>query len=111
MKIYLGIPYTGTEEASFKLANQVAGKLMKEGHVVYSPISHCHPIAKQCGLPTDWEYWKENGEAFIGWCDALFIITAEGWTISTGLIAEGRIAHNLNKMVTYIDPETHEKVK
>src|SRR5690349_19198330 len=73
-KIYLAIPYSGIEEESFKIANYVAHKLMADGHIVFSPISQNHPIAKAHSLPTGWEFWQKLDEAFIEWCDELHIV-------------------------------------
>lgn len=43
--IYLAIPYTWNPEKSFEIANKVAAELMLKGNVVFSPISHSHPIS------------------------------------------------------------------
>ena len=58
MKIYLAIPYSGMAEESFRIANEVSAKLMNEGHIVFSPISHSHPIAIAHNLPTDWIFGR-----------------------------------------------------
>lgn len=47
--IYLAIPYTWNAMEAFYVANKVAGRLMKEGYIVFSPISHSHPIAEHLG--------------------------------------------------------------
>lgn len=73
-KIYLAIPYSGLQEESFKVANLVAAQLMQEGHIVFSPISHSHAISEQCNLPTNWEFWLEQDEAFVKWADALYVV-------------------------------------
>jgi len=73
-KVYLAIPYSGMEEESFKIANKVAGQLMIDGYIVFSPISQCHLIAKECNLPTTWEFWNKYDEDFIKWCDILMVI-------------------------------------
>lgn len=43
--IYLAIPYTWNPQKSFEIANRVAADLMEQGYIVFSPISHSHPIA------------------------------------------------------------------
>jgi nucleoside 2-deoxyribosyltransferase len=46
-KVYLAIPYSIWDmESSFVVANEVSAMLMAEGNVVFSPISHSHPISK-----------------------------------------------------------------
>ena len=102
MKIYLAIPYTGIEEESFNVANKVAAKLMSEGHIVFSPISHTHPIALAGNLPKGWDYWKTFDECFIEWCDELHIVQMKidgdaKIARSTGVNAEIEIAKRLGK--------------
>lgn len=102
MKIYLAIPYFGNEKTSFIKANQKAAELMKSGHIVFSPISHSHPIAIQCGLPGDYEFWAEFDYSFLEWCDELWVYCLTGWKQSKGVAAEIKIAKKLNKPIQYI---------
>ena len=55
--VYLAVPYTHEDpeirEKRFKAVSKVAGKLLNEGEMIFSPISHCHPIALECSLPKD----------------------------------------------------------
>ena len=102
-KLYLAIPYSGQEDYSFRKANYQAGILMDQGYVVYSPISHTHPIANECHLPTDWEYWKNIDESFLSWCDILYVYCLPGWKDSKGVQAEIEIAKRLGKEIIYSD--------
>jgi nucleoside 2-deoxyribosyltransferase len=76
MKIYLAIPYTFNPDLSHQVANKVAARLMKEGHVVFSPISHGHHISDH--LPslvrTDSDWWMTQDLPFVEWCDELHIV-------------------------------------
>lgn len=113
-KIYLAVPYSGTDEQRqerFEKVNKVAAKLMKEGHIVFSPISHNHPIATECGLPMGWNYWKNHDTSFIKWCDILCILTLDGWAESVGIKAEIKIAATYAKQVIYIDRGCKQWVK
>jgi len=106
-KIYLAIPYSGLEEESFAVANKIAAKLMAEGHIVFSPISHTHPIALAGNLPKGWEYWKKFDETFIDWCDALYVVVMSMYgydrlNASTGVNAEIQMAIDKEKSVQYI---------
>ena len=62
--IYLACPYShpdnNVREHRFKMANRAAAKLMGEGHIIYSPISHTHPIAVEGDLPLDWAYASDQ---------------------------------------------------
>jgi hypothetical protein len=105
-KIYLAIPYTGIEIEAFNIVNKVAGELMNQGHLVYSPISHSHSIAKACDLNTTWKYWKEVDEEFIKWCDKIiFVVIGEyGMNLinkSKGCREELKLALKLNKEFEY----------
>jgi hypothetical protein len=106
-KIYLAIPYSGMEEESFRIANEVTSKLMLQGHIVFSPISHSHPIAISHQLPGTWEFWKKFDESFIEWCDELhaIVIGENGMELmakSKGVTAEIEIAKSLNKPIGYV---------
>lgn len=106
MKLYICIPYTGMEERSFKIANQVAADLIKDGFIVYSPISHSHPIATQCGLDLDFKFWEKIDKCFIDWCDIVLIVDIAGWQKSIGVNAELKYAKEKGKMIWY-----HSKLK
>lgn len=102
MKIYLAIPYTGHEQESFKTANLVAGKLMAQGHIVFSPISHTHPIAVECELPGGWDFWENFDRSFIGWCDELWVCDFKEYKRSKGVMSEIGIAHDIGKPVRFM---------
>jgi len=104
-KIYLAIPYKDDQEKSFELANKYAAKLMKEGNIVYSPISHNHPIAKQEGLPRGWDFWEKFDRVYVEWCDVLCVIMKDGWENSNGVKAEIELAKEYSKEIKYIDIE------
>lgn len=105
-RIYLAIPYTHNQlsvrDDRAKFATQVAGRLMSAGLVVYSPITHGHAIAKECGLPGDFEYWRESAEAFLAWCTDLYVICIPNWKESKGIRAEILLAEKLDKTVVYL---------
>jgi len=107
MKIYLAIPYSGFEEESFSVANKIAAELMLEGHIVFSPISHTHPIALSGDLPKGWQYWKTFDESFIEWCDQLAVVIMknqgeERVRNSQGIAGELTLADVYNKPIYYI---------
>jgi len=60
--IYLAIPYSFNPEESFHVANKVGAELMKQGYVVFSPVSHSHPIADYLTpeLRSDHEFWMSK---------------------------------------------------
>ena len=106
IKIYLATVYSGTpkqQEERFVKVNKIAADLMAKGFLVFSPISHTHPIALAGDLPKDWEFWKEYDSTFIKWADEIHVFMQDGWKKSTGVTAEIRIAKKLNKPVLFIE--------
>ena len=104
-KIYLAVPYTGTpkqQQSRFEDVNKVAAMLMREGYLVFSPISHTHPIAMAGDLPKGWEFWKAYDLTFIEWCDEVHVLMLDGWYSSRGVTAERKLARELGKPIQYI---------
>lgn len=84
------------------MANRVAGDLMAQGNIVFSPISHSHPIACEYGLPRGWEFWKKFDECFIEFCDEFCIVCIDGWKESKGVKAEVGLAKKFKKPIKFI---------
>lgn len=102
MKIYLSVPYTGMEDESFEKVSSKAAELMRQRHIVFSPINHTHHMGKLFNLPGDWQFWKEQDEAFIPWCDELWVLCLDGWEKSVGVRAEMDLAISLGKEIRFI---------
>ncbi len=109
-KIYLATPYTDVDPvvrtARFCAVNRVAARLMSQGHLVFSPISHTHPIALAGDLPKGWEFWAAYDLTFIEWADELHVYMQDGWENSVGVTAELALAKKMNKPVVYIEEPT-----
>lgn len=106
MLIYLASPYSHPDPAvrqqRFETVCFIAARLMREGHHVYSPIAHTHPIAVKGELPTGFEYWEAFDRKMITACDAVWVAMMDGWRESVGVTAEIKIADELGKPVRYI---------
>jgi hypothetical protein len=104
--IYLACPYShpdsNVREYRFMKANQMAARLMRDGHIIYSPISHTHPIAMEGDLPLDWAYWQSVDEFYIRLCEKVIVLTLAGWKNSKGVQAEIEIARALDKPVEFM---------
>lgn len=107
--VYLATPYShddpAVRHARFDAVNRMAAFLMREGHHIFSPISHTHPIAEAGDLPRDWNYWQSYDRAILRACSAMIVFTQEGWQSSRGVTAEIAIARELGIPVEYIGPE------
>ena len=106
-KVYLAGPYSHSDpetcQMRFEVLNDIAAELMAKGFIVFSPISHSHPIAVQCDLPKGFEFWEKFDKAFIEWCDLIIVAKLEGWQDSKGIAAEIKIAKEMGKEIEYID--------
>lgn len=104
---YLAIPYSHPDpavmEERFEIANRVAADLMRQGRIIFSPISHSHPIA-QYGLPVTWDYWLQYDREIISYCSKLVVIMLPGWRRSRGVNAEIALAIKFGIEIELIDP-------
>lgn len=103
--IYLATPYSDSDPAvrqrRFEAVNKLAAKLMAGGFMVFSPISHTHPIAVVGDLPTGWDYWERYDRKILAICDEVIVFCQDGWQESVGVQAEIKIAEELGIPVLY----------
>ncbi len=104
---YLAAPYSSPDRAirlrRFEAANRAAAMLMARGDLVFSPISHTHPIAEAGDLPLGWDFWERYDRAMLDACCRLVVLKLAGWQESTGVQAEIGIAAELGLPVEYLD--------
>ena len=90
--IYLACPYSSMDaelrEHRFQIACRLAARLMDRGHVVFSPISHSHPIAKYLNNHNDSEFYVKQDLTFLPYCTELQVINLSGWMLSRGVARE-----------------------
>lgn len=86
--IYLATPYSARPTYGYALAKTVAHALFTQGHFVFSPILHWHPVALDAGLPSDAEYWMAYNINMMSRADDMLVVRASGWFESKGIAAE-----------------------
>lgn len=91
-------------ESRFEAACRVAGVLMNQGEIVYSPIAHTHPIAVRCDLPRGWDYWRQFDYDMLAAAQKLVVVKMDGWEQSRGIAGEIEIAATLGKPIEYMEP-------
>lgn len=105
--IYLASPYSHKSstivDTRYKLAMCCASNLIKKGLFVWSPIVHCHEMAKLYGMPTDAKFWMQYNFDFIRHSEAVFVLKIEGWDKSVGVAEEIVCANNLFIPIKYVD--------
>jgi hypothetical protein len=104
--IYLASPYShpapAVREQRFKDVCRVAAKLMRAGHLIFSPIAHTHSIALAGDLPTGWEFWQGYDRAHLDAASQLWVLELDGWEQSVGIAAETEYMRNRLKPILYV---------
>ena len=104
-KIYLACPYSH-ESMRVRLsrvlqANVKAAELMEAGNLVFSPISHSHPISNHCEVdPTDHDFWLRQDLWILDICDEMYVLCLPGWAESKGIDIEIRHAKSKGIKIT-----------
>jgi Domain of unknown function (DUF1937) len=105
--VYLSVPYshpdTTVRSNRFDAVNRVAAILMHRGLLIFSPISHTHPIALAGGLPLGWDFWERYDRAVLRCCTGFLVLTIDGWRESIGVAAETTIAREFGLPIGYVD--------
>lgn len=105
--IYLASPYTHTNptivEKRYKQTIAAMAYLLGQGKFVYSPIVHCHVIATEHNLQTDYLFWKEYNEHFLDLSNEIIVLCLDGWEESKGIAHEIDYCTNKNKIITYMN--------
>lgn len=104
--IYLASPYTHPdpfvrEERYLRTAKALTFLLARE-EWAYSPIVHCHELAKIGGLPVDHLFWQKYDFHMLSKCDKFVILRIDGWQRSKGVAAEKAEAERLGISVEYL---------
>jgi hypothetical protein len=106
---YLAVPYTHADpkirHRRFERVNKVAAKLMKEGHIIFSPISHSHPIEIEDKTLTGANFWINFDAAFLKCSKKLIVLKLEGWEESVGVAGELKIAKELGIPIEFLSDE------
>ena len=113
MKIYLCAPFTHRSRLirwlRYRRTNRVAAALIRQGHTVFSPLSHSVPISKHLKNSNDSAFWVNQDLEFIPWCEALYILRLWGWGKSAGIKREYAAAIKAGKIITRIDYGDYKK--
>lgn len=106
---YVASPYTHPSpeivEARFRAVEEIVAGLLRKEVYAYSPIVHCHELAKRYELPTSFSFWAEYNYAMLDKASMLIVVKLPGWETSVGVTAELARAASLGIPVQYIEPE------
>ncbi len=103
--IYLAAPYSHPNEnikaERMRRFYEIDANLNKAGYFTVSPL-HKVETCKQGGLADDWNFWSEYSYKLLAICDAMMVITLDGWEQSVGLQAEIEYCNKNKIPVQYI---------
>ena len=104
--IYLASPYTHPDpfiqEERYLAAMRKVAEYLKAGVWVYSPIVHCHELAKVVRFGSDFNSWKQYNFHMILLAQEVVVLTLPGWEDSVGVTAEIQFAKDSDIPVNYV---------
>jgi hypothetical protein len=110
--IYLACPYTHHSAAirlqRFQQATKAAAALIRQGHIVFSPITMTHPIdiemaGSENTLGSD--FWVAFDETFMERCDVFVLLPLDGWEQSGGVRREIEYFRKAGKPLKALDAQ------
>ena len=105
--IYLAQPYTHSDpdvvRQRFIWGEHYTAELLQNKQWVYSPIVHCHKLAKRYNLPKDFAYWQDYNLHMLGNSHVMYALLLSGWKHSKGLFGEMKHAKALSIPFHYVE--------
>jgi len=107
--VYVACPYSHPQwrvrHERFLLVSQFCGKLHKTERMVFSPISHSHPMTVEIpDMPINFEYYREFNEFMLSLSKKLIVLTLPGWKESKGVKSEIAYAQKEGIQIEYASP-------
>lgn len=96
-------------EKRWEYAMSRTADFLKEGVVLFSPISHCHELSQRHDMPKTWEFWKQIDFGYIEACSHVWVLMMPGWEDSTGVSAEIIEARRQGKPIRFLDCEGYKE--
>ncbi len=109
--VYLASPLTHSDAEvradRSKAVSRACGWFMNNRRDLFffSPVAHGTPIAAECFLPFEWEFWSEIDECWLSRCDELWVLCLPGFKTSTGVSAERKIAERIGIPCKFVIPQ------
>jgi len=104
---YLACPYSHPSSEiramRYEMVNKVAGKLISDGRIIFSPISHSHSIQVSSTDTDSWDKWSVQDFAFLDVSKRLLVLTLPGWNKSRGVKDEMARARRKRIPIGYLN--------
>lgn len=110
--IYLASPYTSGEPDPVRqndeqlrrtaMVSRLAGKMLKRGYNVFSPIAHSATIVENSHEPPH-DVWMRLDLEILKRCDVLMVFQLHGWDTSSGIAQEMELAEKHGIPICSVD--------
>jgi len=110
MIVYLATPYShpsaAAREERFRISCHVAAWAMQQGHTVFCPIAHSHPIAAYLPEELLWDhgFWMVQDLPLLRLAHEVWVYPNDAAGISCGVAREVKEAESCGIHVRYISP-------
>lgn len=103
--IYICSPYSSPSlevmEERYQQTLAETARLIALGFIVFSPIVHCHEMAKRHELPREFHFWEAYCIGTLDVCRELWVYTLPGWEQSRGVQSEIAFAKRVGKAIRF----------
>lgn len=94
-------------QARYNYAMKRTAELLNNGNKAYSPIVHCHEMAKVHGLPHEYTFWQSMDRHMIDLSESVVVLCmrtsqGKGWQDSEGITDEVKYAISKGKPVVFL---------
>lgn len=106
--IYIACPYSHRTKAvrtrRVRAATAWASHMLKQTPcpIVFSPLTHSHPISLWGNHRGDFKFWQTQDLFFLQHCTTLHVLCIPGWDKSIGVTKEIEMAKHHRKHIIYI---------
>lgn len=108
--VYLASPYSHPDpfirEGRYLRTMKEMTEYLQKGVYIYSPIVHCHELAKIADMPKDAKFWENYNHMMLHCAAQLWVLMIPGWKESLGVAAEiVYAASEAHIPLVYIEPK------
>jgi len=99
--LYIAHPYTRNIKKNLKKVIKIANEYLDKGYVIFSPITHSHPIDKK--KYREPEFWYKQDLRLLELFDC--ILMCPGWENSKGCMMELTKARTFGLKIIYYEDD------
>lgn len=105
--IYVASPYSHPVDEirieNYKVVSLYTANLVRNGFVIFSPITYGHHLTEFKEMPLDFEFWGNFCLTFLAKCDMMHVLRIPGWENSKGVREEIDFCKKFEIPIVYIE--------